>query len=129
MKREWKGDNDPVKNRRRYPRVTIKATAEIFCVDDNRRFEAFVGGISRGGLEIYARDPVKKGCRLQITMHFLDQNGKPSRETVSGEVRWTAPFEKAHISGIEFEQVLDAKRNPTLAAYLASAEAYFKSGS
>ncbi|MBI3597514.1 MAG: hypothetical protein HY203_10205, partial [Nitrospirae bacterium] len=35
-------------NKRQHKRVTIKSIGDIVCVDDQRRFTAFVGGISRG---------------------------------------------------------------------------------
>jgi len=116
-------------NKRKYPRVTIKAVGEVLCLDDDRKFKAFVGGISRGGLEIYAHEPVKKGCRLKITLRFLDKDGKPRDELISGEVRWTAPFHEAYLSGIELTHLLDKKENPILTDYVENAERFFASSS
>lgn len=116
-------------NKRKYPRVTIKALGEVFCLDDDRKFKAFVGGISRGGLELYAHESVKKGCHLKITLHFLDKDGNPRDELISGEVRWTAPFHEAYLSGIELTHLLDKNESPMLTEYVENAERYFGSSS
>jgi c-di-GMP-binding flagellar brake protein YcgR len=111
-------------NKRKYLRVTIKAMAEIVCVEDGRNFGAFVGGISRGGLEIYSEEPISKGAHLRITITFIDKHGKPQQEEVSGEVRWAAPFNESHIGGIEFSQPLSEDQNPRLADYVQNSEEY-----
>ena len=114
-------------NRRRHQRVTIKAVSDIFCKDDNQRLKAFVGGISRGGLEIYSKAELKKDCQLDISLYFKDKDGKAVQEKINGQVRWTAPLEGEYVSGIEFEREVDPKRNPALAEYLVTAEDYLRS--
>ena len=112
-------------NKRQYKRVTIKSVGEIFCVDDNRRFKAYVGGISRGGLEIYSQETVKRDCRLKITLSFLDKDGKPTVENLTGQVRWASPFQDAYIAGIQFDNLVDPDTTPALADYIENAERYF----
>lgn len=113
-------------NKRQHKRVTITSVGEIFCMDDNRRFKAFVGGISRGGLEIYSHETVKPNCRLQISLSFLDKNGKSTVENVTGQVRWAAPFQDAYIAGIQFDRLVDRDAAPALSEYIENAEQYFK---
>ena len=113
-------------NRRKHHRVTIKAVSDVFCRDDNQQFKAFVGGISRGGLEIYSKAELKKDCQLDISLHFKDKDGTSVKEEINGKVRWSAPLEGDYVSGIEFEREVDPKRNPALAEYLLTAEDYLK---
>ncbi len=113
-------------NRRKHPRVTIKAVTEVLCVNDDRKFKAFVGGISRGGLELSTHDPIDQDCRLELTLHFVNKSGKSQREKISGMVRWFAPFDENYISGIEFSHVLDKADNPALTEYLANTEENLK---
>ncbi len=112
-------------NKRRHKRVTIKSVGDIFCVDDNRRFTAYIGGISRGGLEIYAPERVKPKCRLEIQLTFLDKDGKETVAGLTGEVRWSAPFRGAFIAGIQFDVIVDGTVSPELDQYLTTAEEYF----
>jgi PilZ domain len=112
-------------NKRQFTRVTIKSVGEITCVDDNRRFKAFVGGISRGGLEIYSHEVVQRDCQLNISLSFLDADGKPTVENLAGRVRWSAPFQDAYIAGIQFDVLVDRDHTPALADYIENAERYF----
>jgi PilZ domain len=109
-------------NRRKHARVTIKAVSQVTFVEGGRSIKAFVGGISRGGLEIYTDDPVDKGTRVDVTLTFLSKNGKPIDESVGGSVRWASPFEEHYICGIEFDALLDTRVNPALTEYLDEAE-------
>ena len=115
-----------MEDKRRHSRVTIKAMGRIFCVDDQRRFSAFIGGISRGGLEIYSGELVKKGCYLEITLDFLDKEGRLQRENIVGEVRWSAPFHESYLCGVQFNSELDEKENPILSNYLRYAESFIR---
>jgi len=112
-------------NKRQYKRVTIKSVGDILCIDDNRRFKAFVGGISRGGLEIYSQETLKRDCRLKISLSFLDKDGKPTVENLTGQVRWSSPFQDAHLAGIQFDTLVSREKTPALADYIENAERYF----
>ena len=113
-----------MKNKRKHPRFTIKAVTEVFFREEDSQISAYVGGISRGGLELYSKEPVKQGARLMMQLHFLDKAGMTQSEEVEGEVRWSAPFQDNYISGIQFNAVLDQNQNPNLINYLNNAEGY-----
>src|SRR3970040_63081 len=104
-------------NKRQHKRVTIKSIGDVFCIDDNRRFKSFVGGISRGGMEIYSQEMVNRDCRLKISLSFLDKDGKPTVENLTGQVRWSAAFQDAYIAGIQFDVLVDEDTTPALAYY------------
>ncbi len=107
-------------DQRRHKRVTIKSVAEV--ESEGQRFKAYVGGISWGGLEIYAPQPIRQNSRLTMTLAFLDKDGKTQEEPVQGVVRWSAMFESSYLSGIQFDSLVDAGLNPALAAYIENAE-------
>jgi hypothetical protein len=109
-------------NRRKHARVTIKAVSKVSLIGEDRFTKAFVGGISRGGLEIYTESKVEKGTRVDVTLTFVAKNGKIIDEGVSGTVRWSSSFEENYISGIEFDAALDRRVNPALTEYLENAE-------
>ena len=112
-------------NKRQYKSVTIKSVGDVFCIDDSRRFKAFVGGISRGGLEIYSQEMINRDCRLKINLSFLDKDGKPTVENLTGQVRWAASFQDAYLAGIQFDVLVDQDTTPALADYIENAERYF----
>jgi len=112
-------------NKRQHKRVTIKSIGDIVLVDDQRRFTAFVGGISRGGLEIYTPERMNPNCRIKIALSFLDKEGKLTVENLSGQVRWAAPFKDAYIAGIQFDRPVDRESTPALNEYIENAERYF----
>jgi hypothetical protein len=112
--------------RRKHLRVTIKSVADAAIDGQPEHFESFIGGISRGGLELYAKRPIEKGMRLQLLLDFLDKDGKPQREMVRGQVRWALLFDDNRLAGIQFDQVITEQNHPLLFAYLQHAERFYK---
>jgi len=112
-------------NKRQHKRVTIKSVGDIVCVDDHTRFAAYVGGISRGGLELYTPEKMNPGSRVKMALSFLDKDGKLTVENLSGQVRWSAPFKDAYIAGIQFDTLVDRDSTPALNEYIENAERYF----
>jgi Tfp pilus assembly protein PilZ len=112
-------------NKRQHKRVTIKSIGDIVRLDDQRRFTAFVGGISRGGLEIYTPEKLSPNGRIQIALSFLDKDGRLTVENLSGQVRWAAPFKDAYIAGIQFDVLVDRESTPALNEYIENAERFF----
>ncbi len=110
--------------RRRHKRVTIKSVGEFHRKDGKGHFKAFVGGVSRGGLEFYSSEPVKTGTGLGITLYFLDADGKEVSEDLEGEVRWFAPFRDSFIAGVQFSELVTKKSSPRLYQYILKAEEY-----
>jgi len=81
--------------RRRYPRVTIKSVAKIGMPAINKELFAFVGSISRGGLELYCQEPLPIGQAATIQLTFLDRQGETLQETLKGAIRWCAKMWRA----------------------------------
>lgn len=110
--------------KRKHIRVTIKSIAEVVLLDGDFD-QAYVGGISRGGLEMYTGKEIKKDTSVKITLHFLLE-GEEMTEVVQGKVRWSASFKNAFVSGVEFSNVLTAETNPNLFRCIDQAESYYK---
>ena len=113
-------------NKRRYKRITIKSIGDFYCGDENRSFNAYIGGISRGGLEFYSEESIKPGQKLKISLTFKDLDGKEVVEVLTGQVRWSAPFQDAFIAGVQFDVIVDGKATPALDRYIELSEQYFK---
>ena len=111
--------------KRRFKRVTITSIADIILVNEKEKFRAFVGGISRGGMEIYTQRALSTGNEVQIALRFIDVSGGEKLEKIRGKVRWTNQFSDAHVAGLEFTEVISDNNSPALLTYLEQAEKVF----
>ena len=111
--------------KRRFKRVTITSIADIELVGEKKKFRAYVGGISRGGMEIYAQTALSPGNEIQVRIHFIDVTGKEKIEEVRGQIKWTNQFADAHVAGLEFSEVINEANYPALLAYLEQAEKFY----
>lgn len=110
--------------KRKHIRVTIKSVAEVVLPDGDFD-QAYVGGISRGGLEMYTSKEIKRDTSIHITLHFLLE-GQEVTESVEGKVKWSASFKNAFVSGVEFSSVLTAETHPNLIRCIEQAESFYK---
>jgi len=106
---------------RRYQRVTIKSVAKISLPSKGTEWFAFVGSVSRGGLEIYCQEPLPIGQEVTIQLTFLNRQGQPLQETLQGPIRWCAKLGEATIAGVEFTAPIEQDEHAALWAYLAPA--------
>ena len=114
--------------KRRHPRVTITSIARVTLADQGEGFDAYVGGISRGGLEIYCERVLSAGMRLAVEIRFINEQGRQECETVAGCVRWSSVFSRARVAGIEFDTIIGVDDHPALNAYLTRSESFFRKG-
>jgi hypothetical protein len=110
--------------KRKFTRVNIKSVAEIILPGDEFE-QGFVGGISRGGLELYTQTEMKREEVYTIRLHFLFQEQEIT-ETIRGKIKWSASFKKAFVSGIEFTSALNVTEHANLLLFIEKAEAYYK---
>ena len=113
-------------NKRAHKRITIKSIGDFYCVEDDRSFNAYIGGISRGGLEFYSEESIKPGQKLKISLTFKGLDGKAVVEDLTGQVQWSAPFQDAFIAGVQFDVIVDGKAMPALDRYIEISEQFYK---
>jgi len=111
--------------KRRYIRVTITSIADMTLVKEKKNFRAYVGGISRGGMEIYTQEVLHTGDAINIRLRFIDVSGKEAMEEIQGKIKWTNQFSNAHVAGLEFAEVITEENYPALLTYLEQAEKFF----
>lgn len=108
--------------RRKYERMSIKSVAELSLLPAEQSRFAFVGGISRGGLELFCQQPLSVGLGARVRLTFLDRQGRQVQETLTGVVRWCSRLGEAHLAGLEFHTPIDEQGHPFLWAYLAHSQ-------
>ena len=114
--------------KRRFKRVTITSIADMVLVNEKnekKEFRAYVGGISRGGMEIYTQEILRPGNEIKIRLRFIDVSGKEALEEIQAQVKWASQFSDAHVAGLEFAEVIGDENYPALLAYLEQAEKFF----
>ena len=104
--------------RRRYERIAIKSVAEINVLATGQELFAFVGGVSRGGLEIYCQQPLAVGKEMRVRLTFLNRQGEEAQEMLEGVIRWCSKLGEAHIAGLEFAAPIKERDHPSLWSYL-----------
>jgi hypothetical protein len=108
--------------RRKYQRFTIKSVAKIALPTQGKELFAFVGCISRGGLEVYCQESLPTGEQATIQLTFLNRQGQTIQETLRGTIRWCTKLGEATIAGVEFIAPVEQKHHAALWAYLAVPE-------
>lgn len=104
--------------RRRYQRVTIKSVAKIIMPAIGQELFAFVGNVSRGGLEFYCQEPLPTGKPVTIHLTFLNRQGETLQEILHGTIRWCAKLGEATVAGVEFSALIDEHNHAALWDYL-----------
>ncbi len=111
-----------MRDHRRHIRVGIKSVADV--VSSEGQFnDACVGGISRGGLELYTRDLLHKEATYTIKPYFIFE-GQEMLETLKGTVKWSLPIRNMFVSGIEFIKSVTPESCPALSSCIEQSEAY-----
>jgi c-di-GMP-binding flagellar brake protein YcgR len=104
--------------RRKYQRMSIKSVAEITLSAKGQPLFAFVGGISRGGLEMFSQQSFPAGQAMRVRLTFLSRQGRQIQEALEGTIRWSSRLGEAHIAGLEFTAPIEERDHPALWAYL-----------
>src|SRR3990172_6151600 len=104
--------------RRKFERIAIKSVAELNMLATGEELFAFVGGVSRGGLEIYCQQPLAVGKVVRVRLTFLNRQGEEAQELLEGAIRWCSKLGEAHIAGLEFSAPIKERDHPALWSYL-----------
>jgi len=110
---------------RRQKRVPLYGMAEVKAGSNGPRFlcKALTQTVSRSGMGLYMRIPLKVGTPVSITIRYMRKDGKRPIETVEGTVASVSLKESFCCVGIRFNRYLNAKDQPYLYPHtLANAE-------
>ena len=105
-------------NRRKHERVDFRAKAEVISLVDQTRFGAYVSTLSRTGLGMHSQRFLEVGTPMEVKIPVRGEDGGQRIETVRGKVVAVHVGEAGNSYGIEFDQMLNAYRQPSLFAYV-----------
>ncbi len=107
---------------RKYTRVSIKSVADVMMPGGIAN-QAYLGEISRGGLEMYTKGALQEDVTYTIKPYFLFE-GHEMTETLKGKVKWSCPVRNDFVSGIEFTKTVTDGNHPNLLRCIEQAEVY-----
>jgi hypothetical protein len=77
-----------MKENRKSERFPLTALAEVE-LPNGKNVPTYVSNISREGLGIYFREPLKEGTDLNIKLFYWAPTGQMKASKVEGRVRWS----------------------------------------
>ena len=106
-------------DRRRYARITLVGSALITPAGNPKRaFAAVLDNANRLGAGFHGKGSLDSQETVTVSLAFLDHGGKEQQEKLSGRVAWVKPWEKGHLIGVVWDQIVTKDKNPWLFSYL-----------
>ena len=103
-------------------RPYILAKVKIRPVRGGTSMEAVALNLSRKGIGVYIKRPLKQGRKVVVKLIFCDENGLKTTEDTPGTVRWVLKFGGQYAAGIQFDSLIYKKHQPVLYACLEYAK-------
>lgn len=107
-----------MENRRKHERVDFRAKAEVISLVDQTRFSVYVSTLSRAGLGMHSQRFLEVNTPVEIKIPVRGEEGGQRIEAVRGKVVGVQVGEAGNSFSIEFDQMLNAYRQPILFAYV-----------
>ena len=112
-------DSVKVDDRRRCGRVTLVGPALVSSASrPDRPLTAVLDNANRIGAGLHAKESLKLGDTVAVTIAFLDHDGDEQQEKLSATVAWVKPWERGYLIGVVWEQAVTKDRNRWLYAYI-----------
>lgn len=106
-------------DRRRSVRATLVGSALVVRRGKNERVvTAVLDNANRIGAGLHAKEALEVNEPVTVSFAFLDQKKEEQQEKLSGNVAWVKPWEKGHLIGVVWEQIVTKEKNPWLYSYL-----------
>jgi hypothetical protein len=67
---------------------------------------------------LYSYSSIKAGTGVSITTHFISSDGGLKTDSIKGRVVSKRRIEKTHFLGIQFDEKINAKNQPSLFKHL-----------
>jgi hypothetical protein len=112
------------RERRQMARYYLVSRVDVLVRDSFDPIWGGVANVSRTGVTLYIRQPLKHNAKVTLTFHFRKEDGWEATETATAAVI----FQSGEAVGLKFESAilansLAAKKTPYLADYIAKREA------
>lgn len=102
------------KLRRRY----MLAEVRVRPVGSGKWIEAVMLNISRGGIGLYAAEPLTRHEKVSVRITYMEGPNPTEAEEIPGVVSWVQPVGNRFGAGIEFQMTVNRKTFPILSRCL-----------
>ena len=101
--------------------IQVNLTATIIREEDGGidSFDARIVSLSPGGMGLRADRPIPPDSSVQLTITFIDQEGKKHTESVEGWLVWQDQDAHDYLLGVIFPEI-NERENPKLISYFSS---------
>jgi hypothetical protein len=104
---------------RRWFRYQFFGSASVRLSGEDAVLNATIANISLSGLGLYSTSSLGKGKKVEVTICFVDKNGKVEEATATGRIDWQKKFLNMYLIGIIFDEELNAVNQPKLLEHLS----------
>lgn len=107
-------------NRRRYKRFLLSGivTLKFSKKDEIQSIQTVIANISLGGIGVYSYKTVEVKTSVSINTNFISIDGNLKTDTIEGRVISNRKIGNTYFIGIQFNEEIDAKNQPSLFKYL-----------
>lgn len=121
MKRPESKSNPAVSatnERRKLVRATLVGSALVSPKSGAKAITAVLDNVNRVGAGLHAKEKLMNGEKVTVSLAFLDADRVEQQEKLDGTVAWVKPWEKGHLIGVVWDEVVTKEKNKWLYYYL-----------
>lgn len=107
-----------MEEKRKLKRRYMLAEVKIKPSGSERWIDAVMLNISRGGIGLYAAEPLSKRARVSIKIIYMEGPNPTEAEEIPGVVSWVQPVGSRFGAGIMFDTKVNRKTFPILSRCL-----------
>jgi PilZ domain len=106
------------KERRKLVRATLVGSALVSPKGGAKAITAVLDNVNKVGAGLHAKDKLQNGEKVTVSLAFLDSDQAEQQEKLEGTVAWVKPWEKGHLIGVVWDEVVTKEKNKWLYYYL-----------
>lgn len=107
-----------MEEKRKLKRRYMLAGVKVRPSDSLAWIEAVMLNISRGGIGLYANEPLKHKGKVSIKINYMNGKDPIETEEIPGVVSWVQPVGSKFGAGVEFEAKVNSRTFPILSMCL-----------
>jgi hypothetical protein len=111
-------DKKSVEDVRKWYRYQFFGIVAVSIPAENAVVNATIANISLSGLGLYSTTPIEKGKTVELTISFVDKNGRVREDVATGKVDWQKKVLRMYLLGIHFDEELSTTSQPRLLEHL-----------
>lgn len=100
--------------KRGFKRRYIIAEAKIKSLKSSSWINTMLINISRGGMAVYLRKPLKAGEKVTVKIAFIKDNELWISREINGTIRWAQQIRNNYAAGVMFDEIVNKKNFPDI---------------